>query len=351
MKTILHNLSTIKYIDFIIGVPLLAFCITYFWEYPFNRCYIDSFIINLLITTLFTLIIWVGNYAVITFFRKKYPDVHNTFTRISLQLFSGILSTLAVSISLSYYIAHALNSVTPNPAVLKANLIISIGFTIFISTIYETVYFFRLWKQSIIQVQQYKRASLQSKYESLKNQVNPHFLFNSLNTLTTIIEEDQQQAVEFVQHLSQVYRYGLSNSNKELVSLEEELKFIQSYFYMLEKRFGKNLIISKNIDSKYLYYQMPPLSIQLLVENVIKHNIISSAHPLEIIIETKPENYITIKNNLQKKLSVESSTGIGLQNISKRYEYFTNASLIIKNDSRVFEVSLPLINRNESINN
>lgn len=181
--------------------------------------------------------------------------------------------------------------------------------------------------------------NIRIRYEVLKNQVNPHFLFNSLNTLDGLIGIDNERAHEYVQNLSQVFRYTIGN--KEILHLDEELDFTQSYAQLMKIRYGDNLQIEYNIDEKYRSYHIIPVSLQLLVENAIKHNVISSRHPLLIRIETTAHDSVKVSNPIQPKSEPVNGGGIGLANLTERYELlFQKEVIITKTD--IFSVEIPL---------
>ncbi len=221
-------------------------------------------------------------------------------------------------------------------------LIISITITLLVNSIFAAIGFFHFWRTTIKEKEELKREGLAAEFETLKSQINPHFLFNSLNTLTSLIEENPQQATNFVQKLSGVYRYVLTQKDKELVSLKDEIQFIESYIYLNQIRFGKNLQTSFAIDTGLLDKKIVTLSLQMLVENTIKHNVISADKPLTIKIETKNDTLI-VTNNLQPKQTMNDSNGIGLNNIVHRYSLLTSREVEITNDGIIFSVALPLL--------
>ncbi|MCB2220427.1 MAG: histidine kinase [Bacteroidetes bacterium] len=183
-----------------------------------------------------------------------------------------------------------------------------------------------------------------SQFETLKSQVNPHFLFNSLNVLSSLIFIDQEKAARFVRQLSKVYRYVLDHKDLDTISLEEELPFIESYIYLLKTRFDQNLQVEMDIPQKMQHYKVAPMVIQLLVENAIKHNVISRGKPLKVTLSThEHEGYLTVRNNLQLKSSTERSSQIGLTNIRKRYDYLSGKKIEIINDHEYFTVKIPLL--------
>ena len=181
-----------------------------------------------------------------------------------------------------------------------------------------------------------------SQFESLKAQVNPHFLFNSLNVLSSLIYIDQQKASKFVRQLSKVYRYVLEHKDMDTISIKEELPFIESYIFLLKTRFDQNLIVDLNIPEDRTSMKVAPMVIQLLIENAIKHNIVSKAKPLSVAIYLK-DDYLEVRNNLQLKSSTEVSSKVGLNNIKKRYEYLTNRKVLIEESDNAFVVMIPLL--------
>jgi LytS/YehU family sensor histidine kinase len=197
------------------------------------------------------------------------------------------------------------------------------------------------WKVSQINAEKFKRESVAAQYESLKSQVNPHFLFNSLNALTNLVYEDQDKAAKFIKQLSEVYRYVLDTREKEVVMISEELKFLQSYIFLQEIRFGNNLKI--HVDIKNQTFQVAPLALQLLIENAIKHNVISSDDPLQIRVYFSGD-YLVVENDLQLKLSItESSSGFGLENIKRRYSFLSDNEVIVESTADKFIVKLPIV--------
>lgn len=197
-----------------------------------------------------------------------------------------------------------------------------------------------------------KRKNLESQFEALKGQLTPHFLFNTLNTLSSVIEDSPKLAVEFVEELSNIYRYVLQCKDKSLIELEFEIAFIRSYTFILLKRHQNNFNIEVNVAREFLSYYIPPLTLQILLENVIKHNIISKKKPLTICVSIEKDDdwfYLTVRNNIQLKHVEEESYKVGLNNITSRYKYFTSEQVKILSDSKEFIVKVPLISPKDSI--
>ncbi len=184
-----------------------------------------------------------------------------------------------------------------------------------------------------------KSENLLVQLSSLKNQLNPHFLFNSLNTLSWLINEDKEKSQRYLQKLSQVLRYSLSMQEQSLVPLKEELTLVDSYIFLLQIRFGNNLQIIKNIED--VQFKIPPLSLQLLIENAIKHNVISTASPLSIWIELR-DNVLIVRNTHKPKPNSEG-TGIGLVNLNERFKILASQEVEIEQNEKEFKVVLPLI--------
>jgi hypothetical protein len=212
---------------------------------------------------------------------------------------------------------------------------------IVISIFYSTI-LANYWKKSIEKNEELKRENLLAEYEALKNQVNPHFLFNSLNTLSGVVEQKPELATDFIKKLSDIYRYVLEHRDKEVVSLNSEMKFVEDYIFLSRIRFGEALMFNSNLRANN-NIQIAPLGLQMLVENAIKHNVISDDMPLKIDISIE-NNFIMVRNNSQKKKTlISNNEPVGLDNLKKRYAYISDSSMeIIKSDSE-FIVKLPII--------
>ena len=187
-----------------------------------------------------------------------------------------------------------------------------------------------------------RAENITTHYEALKSQMDPHFMFNSLNTLQSLIDTDAAKAHDYVQELSQVLRATLQN--KEVVTLEQELQGVQAYCNLMQIRYGDNLKFIFKVDPKYLSYLVLPLSVQGLVENAIKHNVISGKQPLEVSFLTADDDSLRVSNPIQPKIMDELGNGIGLQNLMERYRLKWNVEVGILNDGQYFKVNLPLIN-------
>jgi two-component system, LytTR family, sensor kinase len=212
----------------------------------------------------------------------------------------------------------------------------------FVLMLYEVMSFKVLLQKAGVEKAELERKHVASQLEGLRNQVNPHFLFNSLNTLTYLIPETPDKAVRFVQQMSKVYRYVLESRENKVIPLETELTFLQSYIFLLHERFGDNLHISIAVSTPARSEAIAPLVLQMLVENAIKHNIISTEKPLRIEIFDAAHRLV-VRNNLQRKNQVTDSTGVGLANIEARYHILTDRSVEVTESPTHFTVSIPLI--------
>ena len=287
----------------------------------------------------------VGLIYIIKWLDYKHPWLKNPRKRLILQIITTIGYSMFVIGIVTVIMIISKKEGTPSDIIFQ-NSIFMIKIAVFILTISTMItsafLFFVNWKKSVIMQEQLKREQLALQYETLKNQVNPHFLFNSLNSITSLIKKDPDKAILFVKKLSEVFRYVLKQKDNEISSIEEELIFLESYVFLEKIRFGENLHV--NIDIKEKKQYIIPLSLQMLVENAIKHNVISKEFPLTISIYSKNENYIAVTNNLKRKHSVNTGK-IGLENIKSRFEFFTSNPVIISESESDFTVEIPVIKK------
>lgn len=213
---------------------------------------------------------------------------------------------------------------------------------IMVASIIYAISFFKSWRNEVQQSEMIKREALSLQYQVLQNQVNPHFLFNSLNVLGSLIEMDVSKAKVFTRELSLFYRDLLMFKDRDIISLKEEIDFVKRYIYLQQIRFGEALQVeiaaNEKIDGKVI-----PLSLQALVENAIKHNEISQANPLNIVIAISDDYELVVENNLQPKTLLEETSKTGLQNLAGRYRFLTGKEMVITKNNHYFRVSLPLI--------
>lgn len=228
-----------------------------------------------------------------------------------------------------------------------AYYIIALLITIVVSVFFHAAYFYRSIQDRRVKEQKIIAGTASAKFDALKNQLDPHFLFNSLNVLTSLIEEDSQQAQKFTTSLSKVYRYVLEQKNKELVSVEEELQFAKTYVRLLKMRFEDSIVLDLPETTSNPEAKIVPLSLQLLLENAVKHNVVTSTKPLKIRVYEE-DGFLVVTNNLQEKQVLKKSSGVGLRNIHQRYNLLTDKTVRIDKKAQDFSVYLPMLTKQVS---
>ncbi len=288
--------------------------------------------------TLIAISMWLGIERI-----SHWLDGHIRWTKAPvMRMVTGLLLTTIYTIIMSVLLKLFVEMVTRMSLGSWQNILYStVAITLTITFFMTSRSFLLNWRQTSIDAERLKKESIAAQYESLKNQVNPHFLFNSFNVLSNLVYEDQDKAVKFIKQLSEVYRYVLDSRTKEIVDLGEELHFLESYIFLQQIRFGDKLRFDIRLDG--VRSDIAPLALQLLVENAIKHNIVSQDDPLTIRLFVDGD-FIVVENNLQVKQGLsEHSSGIGLENIAKRYEFLSERKIEVLKTERHFIVKLPVI--------
>ncbi len=226
--------------------------------------------------------------------------------------------------------------------------IIAITITIIASLFTHAFYFYRALQKKEVKKQKIIAGTASARFDALKNQLDPHFLFNSLNVLTSLIEEDTDQAQKFTTSLSKVYRYVLEQKNKDLVTVDEELNFARTYVRLLKMRFEDSIVFEIPEKSGDPNAKIVPLSLQLLLENAVKHNVVTASKPLHIKV-MEEDRMLVVHNNLQEKQVVKKSSGVGLQNIKQRYGILTDREVVISKTNSEFSVGLPMLTEQISV--
>ena len=300
--------------------------------------------LNLVRSITITIIIWEGNLRIDHWLNLNYPWIKNTRKRFFIQLLLSPLFTAITLFSLRLFSHQIIAQDHHNPPHRFDPLFMPALFVAFLFLTIDIGYqFFKAWKQSLVEVEKYRRASAEAQLENLKNQINPHFLFNNLSVLSSLVYQNQDKAVDFIKELSNVYRYVLDNKKSELVSIKEELDFLSHYIYLIKIRFEAAVNFSICLDDDlYKNKLLPPLCLQLLVENAIQHNEASIDYPLQISIYTLNDALI-IENNMQPRIEMINSTKTGLENIQMRFSYYTDKKVEISNNASTFRVALPLM--------
>ena len=284
-----------------------------------------------------------GNFYFSKYLNTKISWSKNFKKRIIMQLgflFVWTITTIAIPFGI-WYIINGMSFAYPPASVIT--FISAVVFLLVFNAVSIAVNFFKNSQKHLLDVEHYKQEKLKADYRVLQNQVNPHFLFNSLNVLISEIKHDPNTAVDFTRKLSKVYRYVLQSKNHDLISLSKELEFIDSFIYLHKVRIGNALDCSVNISEEVKQLMLPPLTLQILIENAIKHNVANEENVLSISITSEEENKLIIKNNLQKITSVES-TNIGLSNLKERFSLLNTNGFSYRETEDFFEVNIPLIN-------
>ena len=229
---------------------------------------------------------------------------------------------------------------------ISVNLIRDIVIAIIAILISLTLYNITRRQQLLLEKEKLETEKLMVRYEALEKQLDPHFLFNSLNTLSGLIGNDDDKAQTYLRQLASTYRYIMQS--RRLVDLDEELQFVKSYCEMIKIRYGDNITFERHIDTRLLHHQIIPISIQLLIENALKHNIVSGRYPLTIILSTTEENTFRVSNMMRPKQEENNNTGLGLANLDKRYQLLCDKTITISDRDGIFAVEVPLLDPHEA---
>ena len=293
-----------------------------------------------------TILIWGGCIAIVVYSWKNYPWESMPVKHLIIEIVAIVLLLTVFFSGINIVISlHEKTSFAAGIRSHSIDIIITILITFLITTIHEAFFFYQQWKMNFSKSISLEKDNLEARYNALKAQINPHFLFNSLNSLMNLLENNLK-AEQYVQDLSEYLRYMILSNSRESVPLQEELDNLDKFFHLQKLRFNESLHVEITIHPKSMQYQIPPLALQMLVDNCIKHNIISSQHPLTIKIYDD-EKSLTVVNNLQRKQSVES-TGQGLKNIEGRYRFIAGEPIKIESDEFHFSVTIPLINKSKN---
>ena len=298
---------------------------------------------SFLYTIFIAFIVWEGNRFLLFSLRSYFDWISKPLRKIAVLILSVTFYTAPVSVLLLVGWYKLFTNDAVNWTVVTESALIILIAVIFITHVYETIFLVKESESEMIRTEQMERARVEAELEALKNQIDPHFIFNSLNTLSHLIENNAPKAKQFNDTLADVYRYILMNKARDLVLLREELEFLQSYFLLLRIRFEKAVQLQVNIKEEALdQYLIPPISLQLLAENATKHNEFSEASPLLIGIEMKDDELV-VHNHVRRKELRKASSKIGLQNLGERYKLTTNKEIVVKEDENDFTVSLPIL--------
>ncbi|MFN8206872.1 MAG: histidine kinase [Bacteroidales bacterium] len=299
------------------------------------------FWVVLMISVLRTAALWYGSEAIVEFVTNRFSILISSFRTLAM-LFLGLTLLVLVVEFLEIRALIHLAKLTLTYETRFMFYFVSWLITFLITSIYAATFFFLQWHQNKLAAEIHERKSVEARYAVLRNQVNPHFLFNSFNTLSGMVESNGQASM-YVQNLADFFRYILSVSDKDLVQLETELEFARSYAYLQEQRFQGKLRFSFDIPAEALKCSIPPLSLQMLLENAVKHNEISQEKNLLVSVSVPDPDWLLVRNPVQLKAFPYDSSGMGLENIKQRYTYLSEHPVRVQADLTFFEVYLPLI--------
>ena len=307
-----------------------------------------------LISAMYSYGIGFGNGVLNDYLNTKWDWITQTNQRVAAGVIGTVLYIVPVVMAINYFVFVVIQDVESALFFQSRMMWINafyILFSLAVATFFHARGFMINWKASVgkeTTKQEFVAKTETAKFESLKNQIDPHFLFNSLNVLTSLIGENPKQAERFTTKLSKVYRYVLEQRNKELIPLSEELMFARTYMELLQMRFEDGIQFEIPLESSNEELKIVPLSLQLLLENAVKHNVVSSNKPLKLRI-FEDNGALIIENNTNPKEAIGKSTKVGLQNITDRYRLLTKRNVNITNDNKLFRVTLPLLTKNNNI--
>lgn len=368
MKIFLNKAERIKYLGFndlyasLVGIPLLS--LVAFLIFSAGKEGLGTFglLICFLVGMLHTVVYWVINRFLVLRLRKWMPKETQTFQRIGLMIAFAFLSVLILEACSDVIVAALFPGLLEmgwNESAPVFGFVVAFTLCLLVLAMYESAYFFVKYRNSLLEQERLAKENMQAQLSVLKQQMNPHFLFNSLNTLINIIPEDTEKATLFTQRLAAVYRRILEYRHKEVISLNDELLALKDYIFLMQTRFEDKLQVKwclsartqVQCDNKPMPAEIPPhlrfhrivpLSVQLLVENAIKHNVVSGDTPLTIEI-TLDEASVTVSNQLNLRDRRLGSTGWGHENLRKRYAAVTDQAVVIEQTAETFSVSVPVL--------
>ncbi|WP_266367871.1 sensor histidine kinase [Tellurirhabdus rosea] len=275
---------------------------------------------------------------------QQFPSLPETPQRaFSLLLVYMVVTPVFILGPIWMYGHFHLFGYTHDPAPVSKILLVNLVANLVSVGAFESSYSMAKWEEGIREEEQLRKTELQNQFENLKNQVNPHFLFNSLNSLSSLISDEPQQAEQFVNELSKVYRYLLQTNERELTTLQAEMTFIGSYVHLLQTRHGQGLHLEATLDKCLEQHRLPPLTLQLLVENAVKHNVIQAGKPLKVQIQTTPDQRLLVRNTIRRKTIRVVSNHVGLNNIAAKYRLLAQSDIDVQDDGETFTVTVPLL--------
>lgn len=366
MWAIFHNLRTdgkrlifkymlkpnIPYLAFddrwlmLLGIPFIALILPFIFFGNDVQTFLANAHQEYLEALSYTAAYWFFNRYLMIVLRKRFNAFSDTLKRFAIQMALIAVGAPVISIAIGTFF-NFFWKMLGSSDLFEPTFLQGLGstyiLTFAVAMFYDTIYFFHKYKEAIVEKEKIQLAHIQGQLENLRNQINPHFLFNSLNTLMNLIPTDPDRAMGYLDKLSRFYRYAVSNQEQQLVPLRTELDNLKIYADLLRERFhdGIQITLPEDVPTNA---QILPLCLQLLIENAVKHNVVSTKKPLHVDVEIMENGRaIRVKNNIQKKIREADSTGMGLKNIRTRLAFFTQESLEVKEVEGAFAVVVPLI--------
>jgi len=344
-----QNILKIRYFNLAVAIQLVYFiCLVSYYLLLFPE---DNQATNAMVhvaafwVACIIFLLWTGNHAIYGLLNEKLPWTKRVSYRFYIQLLaSGLYSLICVN-STYYFFKTTFTELPPDSYQFTLLNIYGILFTLPVISIQFGLFFMKKWRKVAVEKEKLEKEHLRTELLTLKSHIDPHFLFNNLNILSSLIEEENQSALDFLDNFAEVYRYVLKNKATETVSLGTELGFIKAYCFILQKRFEGQLTVNFDIADRDTQKHIPPLALQMLVENALKHNKLSYKKPLDIHISTEGGEFLTVRNNLQLKQKRNSfRSASGLNNIQSRYQFITKKAVEIRQSDDFFTVRVPLLN-------
>ena len=304
-------------------------------------------LINFGYTMLYTFSLFLANSYIFQWLDRIFSKDRFSKKRVFIGFLSSFIISLMVIFLLRIFEDVIIEKMPFNVFLNKetaANYVVAIVITFFVTLSLYAFYFYKSYQETKLKEQKIIAGTANAQFESLKNQIDPHFLFNSLNVLSSLIEENPENAQRFTTSLSKIYRYVLEQKDKELVTVQEELMFAKTYMNLLKMRFENSISYELPEDFDNDEAKVVPLSLQLLLENTIKHNVVSEQKPLHIKIYIN-DNYLIVENNLQIKEVLQDRRGVGLQNIVNRYALISERKVLIEENNHFFKIKIPILTK------
>lgn len=336
-------------ITFIIGC--VVYVIGSFLSDGFDYDNFNEFLIVFILYQLYAFVLGYSNMYYFDYLERRKWKKDDRYKRILIGIIGSVIITLIGLFILRTFTATMVYGKSFDQFINAEsfkNYQFGLWITLTIVAVFHVIYFYNRYQQNKIKEQKVIAGTASAKFDALKNQLDPHFLFNSLNVLSSLIEENPENALKFTTSLSKVYRYVLEQKNKELVTVNEELEFAKTYMSLLKMRFEDSIIFEIPDQAINPESKVVPLSLQLLLENAVKHNMVTTSKPLHIKIYEDNGNLI-VENNLQPKQIVKKSSGVGLENIKQRYNLLSTKRVLINQQANSFAVSIPMLTKQISI--